>query len=174
MVSADTSLYGIGMVISQKHGDFLETCCYGSRSMSETEPRYSNLETDNLGLVRTCERTSNFLISIQFILETDSKSIIPFLNTKDLTELTLRLQRFRMRLMRFDYQIRYTPGSKLVTADFHSRAPLCTPTKQMKNIELEIESYVNLVISSLPAISDKLEQILLCYPGDVVCSYLKL
>ncbi|GFO27433.1 Pol polyprotein [Plakobranchus ocellatus] len=58
-----------------------------------------------------------------FVKETDHKPLVSFLKKKGLDELTLRLQRFRMRLMRFSYEAIYVHGKNLFTADTFSRTP---------------------------------------------------
>ena len=40
------------------------------------------------------------------------------------TELSPRIQRFRMRLMKYSFKMLYVPGKELVIADTLSRAPL--------------------------------------------------
>ena len=59
-----------------------------------------------------------------FHCETDHKPLIPLLSTKNLDELPPRIQRFRMRLMRYHFTISHVPGKSLIIADTLSRAPL--------------------------------------------------
>jgi hypothetical protein len=99
IVSADASSFGIGAVIRQKRGESLRPVAYASRSMSDTEMRYA------LAITWACEKFSNHLIGTKFKLETDHKPLEPLLSTKDLAELPARIQRFKMRLMRFDFSI---------------------------------------------------------------------
>ena len=78
---------------------------YASRSMSDTEMRYAQIEKEALVITWACEKFSNYLFGINFKLETDHKPLVPLLSTKDLGELPARIQRFKMRLMRFDFSI---------------------------------------------------------------------
>jgi hypothetical protein len=50
----------------------------------------------------------------KFKLETDHKPLVPLLSTKDLVELPARIQRFKMRLMRFDFSISHVAGKDLL------------------------------------------------------------
>ena len=50
--------------------------------------------------------------------------MVALLGKKDLDVLPPRVQRFRMRLMRYDYTIVYVPGKEHVSADTLSRAPV--------------------------------------------------
>ena len=65
---------------------------------------------------------------MNFHIETDHKPLVPLLSHKNVDELPLRVQRFRMRLMRFDYSISHVAGKLLTTADTLSRAPLTAIT----------------------------------------------
>ena len=57
-------------------------------------------------------------------METDHKPPVPLFSTKLIDELPVRIQRFRMRLLRFDFTISHVPGKSLMTADTLSRASL--------------------------------------------------
>lgn len=50
MVSADASSYGLGAVLRQKHGQAWKPVAYASRSMSETEQRYAQIEKEALAI----------------------------------------------------------------------------------------------------------------------------
>ena len=58
-----------------------------------------------------------------FEIEADHKPLIPLLGSKGLSELPFRIQRFKMRLMRYCYDIFHTPGNKMFIADLFSRPP---------------------------------------------------
>ncbi len=106
-------------VLMQKQPD--GPVAYISRSMSSTEQRYAQIEKEALAITWACERFSDYLIGADFHVETDHKPLVPLLSTKLLDELPLRVQRFRMRLMRFTFTISHTPGKDLVTADARPR-----------------------------------------------------
>lgn len=63
------------------------------------------------------------LVGMHFKVETDHKPLVSLLGNKDLEELPPRIQRFKMRLMRFTFAIYHTPGKNLTIADTLSRAP---------------------------------------------------
>jgi len=54
------------------------------------------------------------------MLRTDHKPLVVLLNSKPISELTSRLQKLRMRLLRFDYTIKYILGKALQTVDIQS------------------------------------------------------
>lgn len=158
VVSADSSSYALGAVLlQQQEDDTLKPVAYASRALSDTERRYAQIEKEALATTWACERFSDFLVGIDFHIETDHKPLVPLLGSKDLNELPPRIQRLRMRLMRYRYTISHVPGKDMATADVLSRAP----QKDMKDTKLETELnlYVNMVMDSLPATEKRLQEI---------------
>ena len=115
IVSADSSSYGRGAVLLQKddRGQF-RPVYYASISLSETERGYA----------WACEKFTDYLIGMDFTIETDHKPLISLLGKKGLSDLPPRILRFRLCLMRFRYKIVHIPGKEMYTADTFSRAPL--------------------------------------------------
>lgn len=70
---------------------------YSSRTLSATEQRYAQIEKEALGIAWDYERFNDFLLGKIFHIHTDHKPLIPLLTHKNLYELTIRIQRFRMR-----------------------------------------------------------------------------
>ena len=96
-VSADASSYGLGAVLlqTQANGE-RRPVTYVSSSMTPTESRYAQIEKEALALTWTCERYSDYLIGLQFKIETNHKPLVPLFSSKLLDELPIRVQRFRM------------------------------------------------------------------------------
>ena len=169
-VSADASSYGLGAVLLQKQsaGD-IRPLAYTSRSMSPTEQRYAQIEKEALALTWACERFADYLIGISFHIQTDHKPLVPLLSTKLLDELPIRVQRFRMRLMRYDFTISHIPGKDLVTADTLSRAPVAEGTSLDQSLQEEVNAYVQLTLESLPASEGRLAEIREAQDKDATC-----
>ena len=83
---------------------------YASRSMTETETRYSQIEKEALATTWACERFSDYILGMKIHIETDHKPLAPLLGSKFLDSLPPRILRFRLRLMQFDYTISHVPG----------------------------------------------------------------
>ena len=100
---------------------------YISRALTTTEQRYAQIKKEALAITWACERFQDYLIGIHFNIETDHKPLVPLLSTKSLDEMPLRIQRFRLRLIRYHYSISHVASKELCTADTLSRAPVDIP-----------------------------------------------
>ena len=78
--------------------------------------------------------------------------------------------RFRLRLLRFTYDIVHVPGKSLITADTLSRAPIeHTFTQEERENEAAVTVFVDAVTQSLPATEPRLEEIIERQKTDPVC-----
>ena len=136
--------------------------------MTETEQRYAQIEKEALALTWTFERFRDYLIGIQ--LHTDHKPLVPLLSTKSLDQVPVRVQRFRLRLMRFHFTMSHLPGKELHTADTLSRAPLKEVRDPLRN---EVDVYIKMIVTSLPASEEQLKCIREHQNCDPECSQLK-
>ena len=96
---------------------------YASRSLTKSEQNYGQIDKEALAITWACERFYMYILGKHITLETDHKPLIPLFSTKHLSDIPIRIQRFRIRLMRYDYNIVHVPGKELIVADTLSRAP---------------------------------------------------
>ena len=154
-VSADASSFGLGAVLLQS-GSLWKPVSYASRSMSETERRYAQIEKEALAVTWACDKFSDYLLGRRFGIDTDHKPLVPLLTTKHLNHLPPRILRFRLRMARYNYTVEHVPGKLLYTADALSRAP-SKGNDSLDELQYEAESYIASVISNLPSTPDCLE-----------------
>ena len=158
IVSADASAYGLSAVLCQKQPDgSLRLIAHVSRAMTECEHRYAQIEKEALALTSACKRLNQYLLESTFLLETDHKPLVPLLSMKNLEDLPIRIQRFNLQMMRYQYDIKHIPGKELNTADFLSRSPL--PNIGISELQEETEACINLIASHLPATDRRLTKI---------------
>jgi hypothetical protein len=125
IVSADASSFGLGAALFQVNSEGVrEVVAFASRTLTKTESRYAQIEKEALGLTWACEKFKEYIMGLNVVLETDHKPLLEILQTKNLDDLTPRLQRFRIRLMRYTYSVKYTKGTELLVADALSRNPI--------------------------------------------------
>lgn len=170
-ISADASSFGLGAVMLQKEGDVWSPVAYASRSLTPTEQRYAQVEKEALALTLACERFNDFILGLHFELETDHKPLVSLLGGQALDALPPRIQRFRMRLMRYSYTIKHIPGKSLTTADTLSRLPLSNSvtgadTDLMEDTNIYLESVLEGFPTSSKYLADLQEQLM----SDSVCS----
>ena len=78
-VSADASSYGLGAMLMQKSGAFWKPVAYASRSVTNTEQRYAQIEKEALATVWACEKFAPKIIGLKFLIETDHRPLVPLL-----------------------------------------------------------------------------------------------
>ena len=136
VVTADASSFGLGAVLMQRqpNGE-MRPVAYASRSMTNTECRYAQIEKEALATTWALEHWSDLLVGMKFGIETDHKPLVPLFTTKLIDELPVRIQRFRMRLMRYEFEVNHVPGKLLYTADTLSRSPvdIGAPDKELQD-----------------------------------------
>ena len=118
VVQVDASTKGLGAALTQDG----EPIMFASKSLSDTETRYVNIERELLAAVWAVERFHTFLYGKEFIIESDHKPL-EMISLKNLSAAPPRLQRMLQRLQGYDCSIRYRPGREMVLADCLSRQP---------------------------------------------------
>ena len=121
--SSDASKYGIGGVaLQEQDGRFWKPVAYFSRALTNVESHYSLIAKEALGFTWLCEHTSDYILGKPITGVTDHKPLLPMLMTHCLDQLPPRIQRFRMRLLRFNIEsMMHVPGKEMYTSDTLSR-----------------------------------------------------
>ena len=159
IVSADASSTGLGGVLFQVHDEGLRPVAFCSRTLSQAEQHYAQIEKECLALTWTCEKFYRYLNGLeQFTLLPDHKPLVPILNKKGIDEAPLRCQPLMIRLMRFNYIVQHIPGKSMIVADTLSRSPLKHTAVDLKLSE-DVAMYVDAVYANLPASKDKFHEI---------------
>ncbi len=170
-VSADALSFGLGAVLLQLHpdGKNWRPVAYASRSLSDAEKRYAQIEKEALATTWASEKFSMYILGRPFHVETDHKPLVPLLNTKHLDSLPPRVLRFRLILAKYDYIANHIPGKLLYAADALSRAP--TQEGCEEELQEEVEAFINHVtVPSMPATSRQLQMYRQAQIEDTVCS----
>ena len=77
MVSADTSSFGLGAVLRQRHDDILRPVAYVSRALTDTKMNYTQIEKEALAITWACKRFHQYLNGLHFNVEMDYMLLLP-------------------------------------------------------------------------------------------------
>jgi len=90
----------------------------------------------------------DYLVGLKFNIHTDHKPLVLLFSTKHLEELPVRVQRFRLRMMRFQFSITHVPGKDLNIADTLSRAPAADPVTADELLQQEANAFISTVLQN--------------------------
>ena len=127
LLAADPSPYGVGAVVSHVMPSGEERpITYASRTLSQTEHKYAQVEKEALALVLGVKKFH--LYSRQFVLHTDHKPLTAIFGLKKgVPSLSAaQMQCWALYLAGYSYEIRYRKGASHGNADCLSWLPLDT------------------------------------------------
>ena len=146
-VIADASPVGLGAVLTQTHKDGPRIISYASRSLTDTEKRYSQTEKEALALVWACEKFHPYIYGVPFELVTDHKPLEVIYGPK--SKPCARIERWILRMQPYKFTVRYQPGPKNI-ADPLSR--LVNSKETGNKHSSQADEYVRFVaISATPS-----------------------
>lgn len=136
-VRCDASNFAIAGVLSQGPIGSDKPIAYASRTLNDSEVRYSTIEKELLAIVYATKYFRPYLYGRRFNIITDHKPLQYLMNIK---EPNSRLTRWRLRLEEFDYKIIYQKGKTNTNADCLSRVEIQqNETEEVTNTDSESE-----------------------------------
>ena len=121
ILQCDASKTGIGAWLRQLHSQGNEQIvAMASRSLTDTESRYSNLERKCLAVTYGLEKLEYYLLDRNVTVGTDY-SPLEQLFKKNINEAPSRLQTLLLRCLRFDVNVQYKQGRSIPVANVLSR-----------------------------------------------------
>ena len=121
-VQVDASLRGLGACVIQKHNGEDQPIAFASKSLTDVETRYANIERELLAIVFACQCFSTYLLGRSFVAESNHKPL-EIIAMKNLANAPPRLQRMLLKLQRYNVTIKYRPGKEMQLANALSRCP---------------------------------------------------
>ena len=147
-IQCDASQSGLGAALLQ-NGKPIE---YASRSLTDTETRYAQIENEMLAIVFSLERFNQYTFGRHVHIESDHKPLEMILQ-KPLARAPRRLQLMMVRLQKYDFTVHYERGENMHLADMLLRAYLPYNGKEVDDFES-----VNMV-RYLPISDQRLDEI---------------
>lgn len=118
ILTTDASDFALGAVLSQNEENIEKPVAYASRTLSNTETKYSTTEKELLAIVWACKHFRPYLYGRKFVIYTDHKPLTWLMSLKDPNS---RLTRWRLKLAEYNFEIKYKQGSINSNADALSR-----------------------------------------------------
>ena len=89
---------------------------YSSKTLTDAEGRYANIDHELLGVVARMEKFHTFCYGWSIIVLSDHKPLTSIVR-KDLVNAPPRLQQLLLRLQKYNFEILYEPGKSMIFAD---------------------------------------------------------
>nr|XP_061787661.1 uncharacterized protein K02A2.6-like [Nerophis lumbriciformis] len=123
-LTCDASCFGLGAACMQNG----RPVAFASRTLTETETRYAQIEKELLAVVFACTKFREYVYGKPTIVETDHQPLVTILK-KPIHNAPARLQRILLRLQSYDISLVYKKGKHMYIADTLSRAPNATDSE---------------------------------------------
>lgn len=127
ILTTDASNVALGAILSQGTPGKDLPIAYASRTLNESEQRYSTIEKELLAIVWATKYFRPYLYGQKFTIVTDHRPLI-WLNS--LKEPNSKLTRWRLKLEEYNYNVIYKKGVKNSNADALSRIQINPTTTQ--------------------------------------------
>lgn len=121
ILTTDASDVALGAVLSQGTVGSDKPVAYASRTLSDTETRYSTIEKELLAIIWAVKYFRPYLYGRKFHIYTDHRPLTWLMSLKDPDS---KLTRWRLRLAEYDYSVVYKKGKQNTNADALSRAKI--------------------------------------------------
>ena len=95
---------------------------FGSKTLTDCQSRYSNIEREMLALVLSIQRYHTHLHARLFVIITDHQPLVN-ITAKPIHSAPPRLQRMLMQIQGYNFTVRYRPGKQMILADALSHSP---------------------------------------------------
>jgi hypothetical protein len=115
----DASSDGLGALLEQNHGSEDSPrwypIAYASRALLPYEKNYAQIEKETLSIVFGTERFHEYLYGHHFTVFNDHQPLKSIFN-KSITQCPPRIQRFFMKLQKYEFDLEYSPGKTMVVS----------------------------------------------------------
>ena len=120
-VQTDASDEGIGAVLLQTYAEGERPVAYISKKFTPAQRRWSPMEQECYAFIHALDKWHNYLSGTKFTWETDHKALTQ-LHQK--AQINKRCERWRLKILEYDFIVKYVPGSTNVMPDYLSRSPV--------------------------------------------------
>ena len=141
VVTTDASNCAIGGVLSQVQDGVERPVAFASKTLNETERKYSTSEREALAAIYMCEHWHMFLYVRPFTLRTDHEALKSLLSTTGSGHRPLRIYRWTDRLLQYNFTVEHISGSRNEVADMLSRLFVDDMENQVASVDFPDVEY---------------------------------
>lgn len=157
ILTTDASNYAIGAVLSQGPIGSDKPIAYFSKTLSDTQTRYSTIEKELYAVLEGVKHFRPYLYGNKFFIYTDHR---PLAWLYSLKEPNSKLTRWRLRLQEYDFEIYYKKGNQNTNADAMSRIKLNLTNEDNESTavnvdeqEMKLQKYVESLTEQIAKLS---------------------
>ncbi|KAL4127438.1 hypothetical protein QTP88_011609 [Uroleucon formosanum] len=136
IIQTDSSKFAIGCVLLQEG----RPVCFKSKSLSETEINYGQVDKEFLSVLFACKVFHHYIYGRRVTVQTDHLPLISIMK-KNINDIpSKRLQCIKVKLSRYDINLIHVPGKKMFIADALSRA--CMSSRD-NDVDIDVSDVVH-------------------------------
>lgn len=125
VLQCDASKNALGCCLFQQYdNNLLKLVACASRTMNDFEVNYSQTEKEMLAIYFGCQKYHDFIYKNNVDVQSDHKPIISIMKKPIYSIGSVRLQRLRLKLLKYSLNVYYVPGKNVQFADMLSRSSL--------------------------------------------------
>ena len=148
VLQVDASLRGLGAALIQDKG----VVAFASKSLTETEQRYSNIKRELLAIVLGLECFHHYAFGLHVIVNTDHKPLVS-ISKKSMASMPPCLAMMMLCIKAYDMDVQYRPGRDIPLADALSRVNPCNG-RTIKGLDITVHALESQLSASPQRLQD--------------------
>lgn len=117
VLQCDSSKDALGFCLMQEK----KPVSFGSRSLTESEQNYAQIEKELLAVSYACEKSHLYIYGRNVKIYTDHQPLVSLMRKNFSDIKNNRLKRIKLKLLTYDLDVQYLPGKYMYIADLLSR-----------------------------------------------------
>jgi transposase InsO family protein len=156
----DASPVGVGAVISHEDEAQDRPIAFASRSLTDAERNYSQIDREALAIMFGVRKFRQYLYGKKFTLWTDNKPLSHIVAMKKGIPIlaAARIQRWCLELAAYTYEVRHRPAAKQGNVDALSRLPVQEREDSTDRLAEEATAVNKIAIDSMPVTAKQIAQ----------------